>query len=352
MATQKARKSKNSKTVRRHRSSTSGKIQVPLDVRSNSDLPKFRKALKDKNLTIILVYATWCPHCHTLMPHFDAAAKSPNRSVSAVKINETMLDDVNNYIKKNVNSTAKPISVDGYPSIILVNKNAEKITDIEPVRNTESLKKVMENAGPLANSAGLNGNMLKNTNVENKEKASVAKNIDIGEDELKESIISTKNKINASSESATIENSNSKKNSVSQKMLIKNGTAPSPINMFSYSESEKKVNANTISQNAKKEAEDITSLQATIPSGTPSINIKPVSPPIPSNSEQSTSDLDNSKKMAGGSLMSALSRTTYTLAPAAVLLATAATVMKNKRSSNKKTSKVSKKYRKSMKRRN
>ena len=155
-------KAKPRKTVRRRRQSTSGKIKLPLDVRSDSDLPKFLKALKSKNLTIVLVYANWCPHCHTIMPHFDAASKSPNNTITPVKINETMLEKVNNYIKTNVNKTATPINVEGYPSIIIVNNKGDKITDVEPVQDTETLTKVMENAGPLAEEAKLTITNFKN----------------------------------------------------------------------------------------------------------------------------------------------------------------------------------------------
>ena len=53
----------------------------------------------------------------------------------------------------------------------------------------------------------------------------------------------------------------------------------------------------------------------------------------------------------GGSLYSAMARTTYTLAPAAALLATAAMVMKGKKRSNRKSHKRSKKNRKTLRRR-
>lgn len=362
------------KTVRRHRQSTSGKIKVPLDVRSKSDLPKLKEALKNKGLTIILVYATWCPHCHTMMPHFDTAAKSPNNTVTPVKINETMLESVNDYIKKNVNQSAKPISVNGYPSIILVNKNAEKITDIEPVRNTETMTKVMENAGNLANKAGLNNsvknninrnakptevvnsivetevnvknnkkNILSNIGVENKGMANT-KNIDVGEDELMGSIASEVNKPkNINLKSMNVMKNNGVKTNSKSKLNIDEATAPSPID--SFPEKNEVMNIKAPSANSKKEAEEMMSLQSPL-SGNE--DIKPVSPPSPVIKELEPAD-KISGGSRGGSLMSALARTTYTLAPAAVLLATAATVMKGK---ERKTRKNLKKNSKSRRRRN
>ena len=95
------------------RRSISGKV----DVRSKKDLPNFIKALKNKNLTLIFVYAPWCPHCHTMMPHFNKAAKNANNTITPIAVKDTMLDSVNETIKKNVNKNAAPLKVEGYPSL-------------------------------------------------------------------------------------------------------------------------------------------------------------------------------------------------------------------------------------------
>ena len=156
MATRKFRKSKPRKTARRHRHSTAGKIYPLLDVRSNKDLNRLEEVLKSGEWTLFMAWAKWCPHCHTMMPHFDAAAKSPNRSIQAVKVEETMLPAVNQMINNKINKSAKPLNVEGYPSIILIDKQGNKVTDIEPVRNTKVMTQVMNNVGPLAKEAGLN----------------------------------------------------------------------------------------------------------------------------------------------------------------------------------------------------
>lgn len=396
MATRKFRKSRPRKTVRRHRTSTSGRVKLPLDVRSDSDLPKFKNLLGKKNLTIIMVYATWCPHCHTMMPHFDEAAKSPKNTVSAVKINETMVDKVNNYIRNNVNKSAKPIDVEGYPSIILVNNKAEKITDIEPVRNTESLKKLMEQSGSLANQVNLNKNLnknktnnvnrnnapenviesivenelveepvtnnknkninknfLNNIGVENKGLAEGSpRNFDIGEENLKGSLASNVNSKpnNIKLKSINVNNANKNKNQNKNTLSLKEATAPSAINTFSNNQEKNKIKAPP--ESIKKTAEEIISLQAPLSSPletTGDIPIKPVTPPSPENSNsQMVHELEPAEKLSGGgrkggSLMSAMARTTYSLAPAAALLATAAIVMKGKKSQTRKHSKKSRK---------
>ena len=423
MATRKFRKSKSrttsrrpKRTVRRHRTSTAGKILPPLDVRSKKHLSEFEKRLKKGPLMIMMVYADWCGACHTMMPHFDAAAKSPGRSIQAVKVNEQMLQDVNKSINEKVNKSAKPLNVEGYPSIIVVDNKGNAVTEIEPVRNTESMTALMAQAGPLAETAGINrtnqnpnnvvnnvvktgiknivsnvNNSAANENPINVNNASNAmamtsnvasmtannknkklltnlgienqglvtgvpkgnnmnlnsRNVDVGEDELLGSIASKNNK-NKNIKLASISPNklanaglNTEK---SVKESLKEATAPSPLNTFGSVKNESKGPA--ISANIKKEAEAVTSLAA------------PLMPPSVGSDMEESESISNKltaeqkvggggyNRKDGGSLYSAMARTTYLLAPAAGLLATAAMVMKGKkRKSSKKNRKTNKTHR-------
>jgi thiol-disulfide isomerase/thioredoxin len=332
------------KTVRRHKKSTTGKIKVPLDVSSEKDLPSFKKLLGQKPLTIILVYATWCPHCHTMMPHFDAAAKSPKNTVSAVKINESMLSKVNSFVKTNVNKSAPPLKVDGYPSIILVNKKAEKVTDIEPVRDTNVMQKVMEESGSLAEQSGLNSSLHLNKNKVNRNLSPSEVINEVVENEI---VSPSNNAINTNKGSSTLASvsvnklsniNNDYAPSSNNKETMKNAIAPAPVSAFSNMGTNVGVNRNKKNNlqptaEMKKQAEAIESVVAPI---------SPLSPPTTSSDMNSTdlisNDLSPSQKVGGGrqggSLYQALSQTTYTLAPAAVLVGLAATVMnKNSRGS-------------------
>lgn len=387
MATKKARRFARKKTVRRRRTATAGKIMPPLDVRSNKHLEDFKKRITKGPLTIVLVYADWCGHCHTMMPHFDAAAKSPTRSVQAVKVNEQMLPAVNQLVNKTINKSAKPLNVEGYPSIIMVNTKGEKVTDIEPVRNTKTMTEVMNKTGNLAVEAKLNTitkpnnkaenivenainnitNVSKNVgassmpNIKNKANTELANlgmeetglaqpasglasgtplNSDVGEEELKGSIISLNTpKKNIALKSIKATNlGNAGKNSDSPKDNLKNAVAPSPLNTFSEPKKPSVTSPNITApaKNVKAEAEAITSLAS------------PVQPPnISDDLTQSISNnLTPAQKISGGgrrggSLMEAMASTTYTLATPAALLATAALVLRN----GKKTRKQSKRQR-------
>jgi thiol-disulfide isomerase/thioredoxin len=369
-------------------------------VRSNKHLKDFEKRIKQGDLTIILVWAPWCPHCHTMMPHFDAAAKSANRSIQAVKVEETMLPAVNQVLTNSINKQAKPLNVEGYPSIIVVDKKGNKVTDIEPVRDTASMTSLMENAGPLAKEAGLNTpnedpqavatsvknslKMNKNNGNKNKPKnilanigmseeglvsgmpknavmngnslkpANSPKNIDLGEDELKGSIASMNTTNKAIKLNSIPTNQLGNAGQPSKKASIeppKEAIAPSPLNTFNAP----KMTVTAPPTNMKKlsqEAEEITSLAAplTPPNAVEDMDTSENVESI-SNSLTPEQKVSGGGRASGGSLYSAMARTTYTLAPAAALLATAAMVMKGRKHSNRKTRKHSKKSRKSLRRR-
>jgi thiol-disulfide isomerase/thioredoxin len=127
-----------------------------LDVRSPSALKEMGKRIRKGPVTFILIYADWCGHCHQLMPHWDNAAKSPNRSVQVVKVNDSMLPQVNSMVNRSINQQAKPFSVDAYPTIIMVDNKGNKVSDVEAVKDTAVLSNAMANVGPLAEQAGPN----------------------------------------------------------------------------------------------------------------------------------------------------------------------------------------------------
>ena len=288
--TRKFEKQKGRKTVRGHRSSTAGILPL-LDVRSNGHLKELEKRIRKGPLTIVMIYADWCGHCHTMMPHFDAASKSPSRSIQSVKLNEQMLDSANSYLNKNVNKNAKPISVEGYPSIILVDNKGNKVTDIESVRDTNTMTKVMNESASLASQAGI---------------------------------------------SSTPSSMNSVKSMNSVNSLNRN---------------KEPVGSIKIPKSMEEEAEAVTSLTAPV---TNSLGYESEVEPeeiMPPTSEESQNTIVGGSRGKGGSLMGVISKTAYTLAPTAALLATASYVMKGnkgtkKRSIHKTKRKMTKKMRK------
>ena len=318
----------------RVRRSTAGKILPPLDVRSNKQLKEFERRIKQGNITIVLVWAPWCGHCHKFMPHFDEAAKSPNRSVQAVKVEETMLPAVNEILTKNINRAAKPLSVDGYPSLIVVDKKGNAVTAIEAVKNTEVMTNVMNNAGPLAEEAGINvGENIANLTMPSTQPVInlSSNNVIVGEPIKSPSIIRS---VKAPSVKAP---------SVIKPVVIPSSTIMPPNASIAKGISVKPVSVKPASAKVEDEAESIVSLSSplTQPSSPSSDNDGSIS-------NRLTAEQKVSGGGRGGSLYASLLRTTYTLAPAAALLATASVVLK-KSKRTKRTKRLNKKSRKTRK---
>jgi len=339
----KKNKSRKSGRVRR---STAGKILPPLDVRSNKQLKEFERRIKQGGITIVLVWAPWCGHCHKFMPHFDEAAKSPNRSVQAVKVEETMLPAVNAVLTKNINKSAKPLSVEGYPSLLVVDRNGNAVTAIEAVKSTSVMKNVMNNAGPLAEEAGINVG----ENIANLANSSLpatqpvinlrSNNVIVGEPIESPSVIRS---IKAPSFKAP----SVKAPSIKAPSVIKPDAIPSSTIMATNSLSiAKTASVKPPSAKVEDKAGNIVSLSSPL--------TQPSSPSSDDDGSISNS-LTPEQKLSGGgyggSLYSSLLRTTYTLAPAAALLATASVVLKKSKRSKrtKRTNKKSRKTRKTRK---
>lgn len=327
MATRKSRQ-KPRKTVRRRKSTTMGKILPPIDIKSDSDLEKLPLYIKNGPV-FLYIYAVWCGHCQQMMKHWAEATKSPERSIQAVKVNETMLSKVNDLINKRVNNNAKPINPEGFPTMIIVDNKGNKVTDVEPVKDTKVLTKVMNESGVLYNQAGLNkeeltpSNSSMNTTIPTNVKNNLVMNANIPPNAL-----SMPRNTNVGEESL-------------MGNMIKNSPPP-PVS----------IKANNKSNNVftSMDPDLITSLHSLPPSTEENV---PVVPPVASSDIQANTPISNSlsipanRKVSGGSLYGAMSHTAYTLAPTAILLGTAAYMINRKSKKSKKSKKANKKHKKS-----
>lgn len=299
---------------RRRRRSVSGKILPPIDVRSPSAFGEMVKRITRGPLTVVLVYADWCGHCHHFMPHFDTAAKDSSRNIQAVKLNENMLSKANEYLNKNVNKNAKAINVEGYPSVLLVKKDGSIVSEVEARKDTDAMKKVMSQTGPLAVNAGLDNEVMNERNR-------LASNLGIEEQGASE----------------TVRNFD-----VNEGSMI-GTTSADLMENTSISNTTMRNDTNTSMNVSPSEVKTIASLQSAEGSlGTTS---------VPPRMEEDVDEMEQvrPRPMKGGSLYQALSQTAYTLAPTAILLATATGLRHRQKSMKKRSKKFSKTKRRSRK---
>ena len=136
------------------RHTTVGRIFPPVDVRNKGSLGEVLKRIRAGPITIMLVYADWCGHCKDFKPHFDNAARTPGRSIQAVKVSEPMLSQVNDAIQS-MNASAPPLAVDAYPTVMLLDNKGNSITEVNAVKDTSVMQKVMKEAGKNADEVAL-----------------------------------------------------------------------------------------------------------------------------------------------------------------------------------------------------
>jgi thiol-disulfide isomerase/thioredoxin len=299
--------SRRQRRITTTRKSVSGRIMPPVDVRSNGDLKGLEKRIRSGPLTLVFVYADWCGHCHNFAPHFDGAVKqaAANRSVQAVKVNDAMLPAVNSYMNKNM-ARSEEINVEGYPSLILVDTNGKKMTEVEPVPNTNTMKNLMVKSGNIMKE---NMGAEAEVGVEKVENIGVKKGENIG--------------VNMGAEAEVEVESPQRPN-----RNIKNSIAPSPMMVSPEMNSLLAVsNARESARRANANTNELSLLNNASPISPPSANLDIIS------TLTGTKEGENMVPQQGGSLYGSLATAAYELAPAGVLLAMASQV--GRRSRNK-----------------
>lgn len=296
-------------TSKRHHARSApvmGRILEPIDVRSAKDFPEMMKRLVEGPVSIVLIYADWCGHCDTFKPHFDAASKSPERSVQSIKINESVLNDANSYLSKNL-SNSSSFHAEGYPHMEARGANNSPLSKMEVVRDTDTMTRVMNETGKMPSSFVVNNSGFMNASV--------------GESAKKNNMNNTMN--------------NTMKNTMKNNMnAIKNSMNEGDILSFDDNV-ESLTNSRPVMGDSvklsKKESMD-------------SIEDQPIiaEPPMPENIEQSAPIITvdtgmDTTAQKGGALLTTMGQVAYKLAPAGLLLGLATQVVKPRRKNVKKT---------------
>jgi hypothetical protein len=302
------------------------------------------------------------------MPHFKAASQLPQRNAQVISVPDYSLKEFNKTINS-VNSSAPELNVEGYPSVLLIGPDGTKLSEIPSTK--EALESAMVNVAPVAVEAGLAKpasiiSLSNNRRAPSPRKESPE---EIVNNVVENDIIPTsRNSIRGNSIRGNSIRGNSVKNNTMKKIdmeptglatgpsfehlrnddIINHGedigVAPSVSTKYtsmlpSMKRNSQKVGTRSDSLSTinipksaiknsmtEKEIDEMTSRReplSSISNETTSSLIVP--------SQTSDTIPIRTKAIKGGSLYGIMSQSAYRLAPAAVLLATAAAVMKKTR---------------------
>jgi thiol-disulfide isomerase/thioredoxin len=117
------------------RSTKMGKLMPYVDVRSDSDVPKFESMVKTGPV-YVLVYADWCGHCQRFKQNvWDDVAKSNQKAVNTAAVHYNMVDK----------TSMKNASIEGYPTLFEVKPTpaSNVSTPVNTPQNKEELQKLV-----------------------------------------------------------------------------------------------------------------------------------------------------------------------------------------------------------------
>jgi thiol-disulfide isomerase/thioredoxin len=119
------------------RSTKMGKVMPYVDVRSNSDVPKFESMIK-AGPVFVLVYADWCGHCTRFKQSmWDEVAKSNQKKVNAAAVHYNMVDK----------TSMKNANIEGYPTLFEVKSSSTPPTPVATPQSKEALETLVGSNG-------------------------------------------------------------------------------------------------------------------------------------------------------------------------------------------------------------
>ena len=279
-----------------------------LDVRSQNEVSDLEKMISIGPLTLVLVYADWCGHCHNFKEKmWDEVNTIPNKSVNTASVHYDMLDKTSLANSK----------IEGYPSLLLVGtdkkpadfveEDGTKTNAMPPPANVSELKSIVQT--PLSTP-------VRNAN-------SVAQTI--------------VNRGNMGPEEEVVEAVSVKPNTVENMAEVVEET---PMNVVSNNKNRNMVSvSNVVSNNKNRNTKpSVVNAPSFKPATAESLGVPPdaLTDLVESQRRQpSSSDIQSGGAARGGGLYAALLEVTKEAAPAAFFLAAASLKAKHRKTRSK-----------------
>ena len=151
------------KTTTRKR--TQARKAPTLDIKSASDVKKALGIMKKHPLTIVLVFANWCPHCHTFMHRWNKLKGIPNRTSPMIAVEQQFSNDL---LSTMSDESGKPPQIQGYPTLLASTNKGNTNVGVEVSTGDETaLMNLAKNGNAVLNGNNNENSANMNTNNEN-----------------------------------------------------------------------------------------------------------------------------------------------------------------------------------------
>lgn len=144
------------KTATKSKSKSKSKANnnVSLNVRNEAEADNALEIMKKSPITIVLVFANWCPHCHSYMETWNKLKGLPNRApmveMDAASEEPGAKEAVQEFLSSIKGPDGAPMEVNAFPTVLSV-KNKQGSLAAEPVENSrdeEAMSELLMNNAP------------------------------------------------------------------------------------------------------------------------------------------------------------------------------------------------------------
>lgn len=142
-----------------HRNKLGRFATPPIDVRDEAAAKEASALFQNGSITMVLIYADWCGHCHHYLPTWKKLGNTPGRNANMVSVHHDMVEKV---------PAIANAKLDGYPSVLKVEPNGKieeykvtgsaNVTNAIPYMRDEKKMKNMLTGGPT-NTTRKNGSL-------------------------------------------------------------------------------------------------------------------------------------------------------------------------------------------------